>query len=193
MVSTDQGTILADDWTDWDEKFTRYTTPDDHNTASISDINSAYEAYAPQAETVRVGIRDNTAIVLNGTDQVNLDIKPVSKSRAIVPAKDFAPSIGLIRNISLLLEIFVFDPSFPSKKAKPPGAKFIGSMVAFTDVAGTAPALDAYSTRVPEGKTTIEILYSLDKVGKKMWVICWYMSPTGKPSPLSVPFSVVLV
>ncbi len=192
MVSEAQKDILSDDWDDWDDKFTAYTTPDTHNTPSISDINAAYELYAPRMEAVRVQIRDNTAITLNGIEMSNLNIKMVDKNPTKVLPPNYAPSIGLVSVGSLTVNLFVFDPTHTGSKAKPPGAKFIGSKVAFTGVDAGAPALTEYSTRVPEGKTTFPILYSSDKVGKKMWIICWYMSPTGKPGPVSEAFSVVL-
>lgn len=193
MISPDQATNLEEDWLDWNLKNGAYTTPDTHGPVSISDINVAYEEYAPKAETIRVQIRDNSAIVLNGTDRVNLDIKIVSKSHSKILPRDFAPSIGLVKNNRLELEIFVFDSAQPAKKSKPTGVKFIGSAVAYTGADGAEPPRDAFATRVPEGKTIFSILYPTDKVGKKIWVICWYMSPTGKPSPESITFSIVLV
>ena len=87
----------------------------------------------------------------------------------------------------------MFDPSFPTKKPKPSGVKFIGCIIAYTDADAPEPSFAEYSTRVPETKRVFSILYSTDKAGKKMWVICWYMSPTGKPSPMSVTFSLVTV
>ena len=192
MISPDQATGLQDDFKDWDKKFTTYTTPDDHNTASISDINAAYEDYAPKAETVRVQVRDNTAIILSGQDKVNLDIQTLDKTRSKVLPPNFAPSIVFVSMKDLQLTIFAMDPSHLGKKAKPPGAKFIGSQVAYTAADAAQPAPEAFSTRAPEGKTIFPILYSSDKVGTRIWVKCWYMSPTGKPGPVSIVFTIVL-
>ena len=192
MISTEQKDALSDNVDDWDDKFTAYTTPSTHNTASVSDINTAYEMYAPIAETVKIQIRDNRAIDLTGDALVNLNIKAVDRNPSRIQPPNYAPSIGLVSVGSLTVNLFVFDPTHTGSKAKPPGAKFIGSKVAFTGIDAPAPALSEYSTRVPEGKTTFPILYSSDKVGKKMWIICWYMSPTGKPGPVSEAFSVVL-
>lgn len=192
MISIEQATDISDGWIDWDAKMKPYTTPNDHNAASISDINAAYEDYAPKVEVVRVQVRDNKAIVLNGEDKVNLNIKVVDKNRSRVLPPNFAPSVGLVSMKNLELTLFVLDPNHPTKKAKPPGAKFIGSQVAYTAADAAEPAPEAFSTRAPEGKTIFPILYSLDKVGKRIWVKCWYMSPTGKPSPVSIVFSIVL-
>ncbi len=192
MVSTDQKNDLSNSWIDWDEKFTSYVTPDTHGNGSVSDMNAAYEDYSPKAETVRIQIRDNTSLVLTGNAMLNLGIKSVDRNPSKILPPDFAPSIGFISMLSYEVRLFIFDPAHPSKKGKPKGAKFIGSKVAYTGADAAAPPAEAYSTRVPEGKTTISVLYPSDKVGKRMWIICYYMSPTGKPSPESLPFSIVL-
>ena len=192
LISPEQVTLLSDNWTTWEQKFKAYTTPDTHNSVSTSDINDAFETISPKAETIRIQIRDNTDIVLSGAAKINLNIRAVDKNHTKVLPPDFAPSIGLVKVGNLSVDLFVMDPNHPSKKAKPDGAKFIGSMVAFTGSDALPPALDAYTTRVPEGKTNFSILYSSDKIGKKMWIICYYMSPTGKPSPLSAPLGVVM-
>ncbi len=123
---------------------------------------------------------------------MNLDIQLVNKSRSIVLPPDFATSIAFVSMKNLELTIFVMDPAHPAKKSKPPGGKFIVSQVAYTKPDGTEPTPDAYTTRAPEGKTIFPILYSSDKIGLKIWVKCWYMSPTGKPSPVSAAFSIIL-
>lgn len=192
MISTDQKNDLQNSWLDWLEKFDTYITPDTHGTASISDVNMAFEDYSPKAETVRTQIRDNNALALSGAAMLNLDIKAVDKNPSKILPPDFAPSIGLISTANLAVTIFAFDPRHPGKKSRPKGAKMYGSMVAFTGADATAPPADAYTNRVPEGKSVFSVLYSSDKIGKKMWIICWYMSPTGKPSPVSIAFSIVL-
>ena len=192
MISDQQADSLKEDWLDWNILFGKYTTPDTHNTASVSDLNSALEEFAPRVETVRTQIRDNTAIILSGTDRVNLDIKPLDKTKTKILPPDFAPSIGLVSMVSLTLTIFGFDPNHPAKKAKPKGAKFMGSEVAYTSAGASEPAPEAFSTRAPEGKTIFSILYPIEKVGMRIWVKCYYMSPTGKPGPKSVVFTIVL-
>ena len=192
LISHEQVTLLSANWADWEIKFKAYTTPDTYGSVSISDINDAYETYAPRAETIRIQIRDNSDIVLSGAAKINLGIKPSDKKPSKILPPDFAPSVALVSVGDLSVDLYVMDPNHPSKKAKPKGARFIGSMVAFTGSDAPPPALDAYTTRVPEGKTNFSILYSSDKIGKKMWIICYYMSPTGKPSPLSAPLGVVM-
>ncbi len=156
MISSEQKTVLSDDWDDWDEKHTAYTTPNTHN-------------------TVKAQIRDNHAIVLSGEAMVNLNIKTVDRNPSKVPPPDFAPSVGIVSVGNLKVELFVFDPNHLGKKAKPKGAKFIGSMVAYTGTDAPAPALSEYTNRVPEGKTTFPILYSSDK----LWSTNVYSIGTG--------------
>ena len=99
MISSEQKTVLSDDWDDWDEKHTAYTTPNTHN-------------------TVKAQIRDNHAIVLSGEAMVNLNIKTVDRNPSKVPPPDFAPSVGIVSVGNLKVELFVFDPNHLGKKSQ---------------------------------------------------------------------------
>ncbi len=184
---------IVDQWDAWVIVFDDYTAPDTHNEISIGDINALYITDHAMTEALKLQISSNTTIELSGVDYANLYIPRPKKQRTNVPAKDFAPIISLIKNTHLDTEIFAMDPNRIGKKGKPKDVESIGYKIVYTDAAATPPAIDDYRRQEPEGSTIFEILSTGDKEGKRLWVICYYLSPTHEAGPDSEPFSIIIV
>lgn len=191
LISSEQVDKLDALYEDWLVKYEAYITPNTHGFPSISDIKVAYVACSGLTDTLRTQIRDNSDIQLSGEAQLNLNIVRTDKSRSSILPLDYAPSLALVSVTNWAVEVFVMDPKHPIKRAKPKNVKLIGLMIAYTDTP-QPPNDEAYKVMNPEGKTTFSILFTNDKLGKYMWIVCWYMTATGKPSPASKPLMVKL-
>jgi len=192
-ITLEQKDAIVDAWDAWVLVFDDYVNPNEHNEISIGDVNSLYVTDHEMTEGVKTQISSNPSIELSGLDYVNLDIPRPKKPRTHVPAKDYAPTVSLISNPHLTPKFFAMDPTRPAKKGKPKDVAFIGLKICFTDVAATPPDADAYRIQRPEGNTIFEVICTGDKVGKRLWVICFYLSPTNEAGPDSAPFPIIIV
>ncbi len=156
-------------------------------------MNTVYDEDKRIMDGVQMQIKSNPSITLTTVDYANLDIPKPKTGRTPVPAVNFAPVVSCIRNTHLLPVFFAANPNQPAKSAKPPKVGAIGLKICYTDAAGTAPPLDDYRIQQQEGRTEFELPQIVDKVGKKLWVICFYLSPTGEAGPDSEPCSVIIV
>jgi hypothetical protein len=192
-ISLEQKDGLALNWTDWGPVIDTYTNPNSHNTISIGDMSLAYTEDKRIVDGVKLQIKSNPSIELTPIDYANLDIPKPNKSKTRVPAVNYAPVVSCIRNTHLLPVYFAGDPNQPARVAKPPKVGAIGVKICYTDATGTAPPLDDYRVQQQEGKTEFEQPQTAANVGKKLWTICFYLSPTGEAGPDSEPCSVIIV
>ncbi len=192
-ISSDQKDEIVGLFTAWLLVFDDYTNPNFHNNISIGDINVLYITDHAITEGVKTQIKSNPSIELSGVDYVNLGIARPKKPRSNVPAKDFAPTITLVSNTHLTTKIFAMDPNRIGKKGKPKDVESIGYKTAYTGADAVPPVAEDYRRQEPEGSTVFEILSVGDKEGKRLWVICYYLSPTHEAGPDSRPFSIVIV
>ena len=176
----------------WLNTFDPYTDPNSNRSAAVNDMNALYLANYAITEAAKAQIAKNPLVTLTGTDRNNLDIPMPVKRRTKIAAVDFAPSIALLFNSYLLPVIFVFDPSRPTKKLKPKDVGFIGFKIAYTTDT-IPPKPEDYRAQANETSTEIELPQTVDKLGLRLWIIAYYVSPTGEQGPDSEPFSVVIV
>jgi hypothetical protein len=177
---------------EWTNVFDPYTDPNSNRTIVANNMNALYVTDYAITEATRSAIAKNPLITLTGTDRANLGIPVPVKRRANIPALTYSPSIALISNTYLLPVIFAFDPHFPTKKRKPKDAAYIGLKIAYT-VDATPPKPEDYRAQPVEGSTEIELPQTVDKLNLRLWIIAYYVSPTGEQGPDSEPFSVVIV
>ncbi len=192
-ISLEQKLGLATNWTDWGPVIDTYTNPNLHNEITIGDMNLFYDEDKRIVDGVKLQIKSNPSIQLTPVDYANLDISKPNKSKARVQAVNYAPVVSCIRNTHLLPVFFAANPNYPAKKAKPAKVGAIGLKICFTAADAAAPTADDYRVQQQEGKTEFELPQIADKVGKKLWIICFYLSPTGEAGPDSAPCSVVIV
>ena len=192
-ISVDQKDGLETNWTEWIPVIDTYTDPNSHNSISIGDMNLTYTDDKRIVDGVKMQIKSNPSIELTPIDYANLDITKPSKSKTRVPAVKFAPVVNCIRNTHLLPVFFAGNPNYPTQKAKPPTVGAVGVKICYTDATATAPPLDDYRVQQQEGKTEFEQPQIAANVGKKLWTICFYLSPTGEAGPDSEPCGVVIV
>jgi hypothetical protein len=192
-ISSDQKDAIVLLWTNWVPKMNAYTDPNTYGSISITDINALYIATKFITTGVQGQVSSNPSVTLSGADYANLGIAKPKAHRTHVPAVRFAPIVTCISNTTLMPVFFAFNPSMPTKKKKPKDVAAIGVKIAFVGAGDPPPAAAAYVTQDSEGNTEFEMIVTADKVGKEMWIICFYISPTGEAGPDSAPFMVVIV
>jgi len=184
-------TALNTHWSNWSAAFKTWINPTTNNDISLSDMNFQYNICAPFVESIRLTIKNNLLITLTGTDRKNLNI-PVEKPHGTkIPVTTVKPGVTCVSKSSLLLNIFVFDPAFPLKKTKPPGAGQVGYLLAIMPI-GSIPVLADYVNQIPEKKTMFQNLFTLADVGKNAWYIAYYLSPTNEKGENGEPFSTLI-
>ena len=119
-------------------------------------------------------------VVLVGNDIEFLQINNNTKTVGKIPVTDFAPSLACILQEHLMARFFAMDPEHLYKTKKPPGAGSIGVKIAFTEQGAPPPKPEDYKGLLPEKKSVFDIIYPADKVKHIMYVIGYYISPTGE-------------
>ncbi len=191
-ISSDQKDAIVLLLTDWETPFADYTNPNTHNTITITAINDLYLENKRILEGVKLQIKSNPSITLTALDYANLYIPKPKSVRSHIPAVSYAPVVTCISNSHLLPVFFVADPNHPAKRGKPKDVKAIGVKICYAGV-GATPSADDYRIQQSEGRTEFEWPCPSDKVGKALWVICFYLSPTGEAGPDSNPASVTII
>ena len=186
-------TVLDNMWTAWGPVYDAYTNPNTHGTITITDMIALYLEDLKYTEAIKKQVLSNLDIVLTGADYANLDITKPTKKRAKVPPLKYAPSVACFSIVHLLPSFFAFDPFHPTFKRKPKDVAKIGVKIAWTKVDEAAPLLKDYQMQIPENTTEFEFPVTSDKVGLRLWVICFYLSPTGEAGPDSEPIFVVII
>ena len=157
-------------------------------------MNTTYADDKRIMDGVQLQIKSNPSIELTTVDYANLDIPKPKTTKSRVPAVNFAPVVSCIRNTHLLPVFFAADPNRPAKSAKPPTVGAVGVKICYTEATVTAPPeLDDYRVQQQEGRTEFELPQTAGNVGKKLWVICFYLSPTGEAGPDSEPCFIIIV
>ncbi len=191
-VSLELIKALNDNWVNWTNAFLLYTDPLTNNDISASDMNGQYNICAPFVETIRMTIKNNILIKLTATDRKYLNIPIENQNRSKIPVTKVKPSVSSTGKSSLSINIFVFDPEFPTKIPKPPGAGSIGWKIAIMPV-GVVPAPTDYMNQIPEKKSMFSRLFTLADVGKQFWMIAYYLSPTNEKGEDGEPFNTIII
>jgi len=193
-ISEDQKDEIEPLWPAWGPFIDAYSNPNEHNEITIGNMNLVYVEDKRIVDGVKLQIKSNPSIELSPVDYANLDIPKPKKKRTNVPVLNYAPVVSCVRNTHLLPVYFAADPNHPAKHAKPEDADAIGVKICYTEATVTAaPELDDYRIQQQEGKTEFELPQTAGNVGKKLWVICFYLSPTGEAGPDSEPCFIIIV
>jgi hypothetical protein len=178
-ITPDQVTALTAMLADWKIKFGAYSDPNTWNTNSINDVNTLYLAFFKLTEGIKKQISANTTVVLLNLERIILDIKSPTARRSHVKVPDFSPVMICIEKLSMMMKIIAMNPVNPFDRKKPDGADSIGYRIAITD-AGVIAKPENYVTQVPETSTEFELLFTLDQVGKTVWIIAFYINARGE-------------
>ncbi len=192
FLTSDQKDEIQAMWTDWGTPFDAYTDPNTHNTITVTAMNDLYIANRSAVDGVKQQIKSNPSITLTALDYANLYIPKPKTTRSRIPAVGYAPVVSCISNSHLLPVFFVADPNHPAKRGKPKDVAAIGVKICYAGV-GATPSADDYRIQQSEGRTEFEWPCPSDKVGKVLWVICFYLSPTGEAGPDSNPESITII
>ena len=192
-ISTAQKTELNDNVTDFNEKLILYSSPATHNPGSVNDMNTVYKTCSTLTERFKKQIKANSDVVLTGPDRINLDIPVEKPRRGRIPVPDIRPAVLCINISSLLMSFISFDPTNPFKRAKPKDVASIGVKIAVVEEGSPEPAPEEYVKQDPEKQTEFELLFTTDQVGKRLYIICYYLNNRGEAGPDSLPFSVVII
>ncbi len=186
---TDMNTALAD----YATKITTYSSPDTHNSGTTNDMIISFKDAYLLVESYKTQIESNSIVVLTGTDRNNLGIAvPVSR-RSRIPVPTIRPAVLCVFITNLMMKFICFDPTNPFRRAKPKDVWSIGVKIAITGVDSPEPRLEEYQKLDPEKNTEFEMLFTADQVGKKLYIICYYLNNRGEAGPDSLPFSVTII
>ncbi len=191
-VSDTQKTTLEGMWTNYQGFMNAYTNPTTYGPGSESNIHGAYNTDSIYTGRIQGQIKSNPAITLTGTARLALDIPEDKPHRTHVPVSDIRPSVTFLSKTPLTIKIFVFNPANPTKKGKEKDVAAVGYRIAITDADAAAPALSAYELQLPKKKTVFDTFYTSDQVGKRVWIIAFYLNPTGEAGPDGEPFSTLI-
>ncbi len=192
-ISSDQKDAIVLLFTNWTPKMDAYSNGSTYGPVSITDINALYIATKLITTGVQGQISSNPTVTLTGADYANLGIAKPKARRTHVPAVKFAPVVSCISNTTLMPVFFAANPNFPTQKRKPKDVRFIGVRLCFVKAGDPPPVFADFVTQDPEGHTEFEMPVTADKVTWELWIICYYISPTGEAGPDSTPFMVVIV
>ena len=188
-----QQQMLTDMWTAWVLVFDMYTDPAQNNEGVTSDMNGLYNANYIITEGIKNMLRGNAALVtLTGADRLSLDIPIVKKTRNKIPVSKVKPNVTSTGKSPMSINLFVFDPEFPARIPKPPGAGSIGWKIAIMPV-GVVPTAADYANQIPEKNSKFQRLFTLADVGKQFWMIAYYLSPTNEKGEDGEPFNTVII
>ena len=182
--------LMDEHWVNWQKGYNRYINL---LTQQTSDISIIYDVVFDFLAKLRIRIKGDLQVKINGNDIAFLQINNNTKTVGKIPVTDFAPSLACISQGHLTAKIFAMDPEHPNKKKKPKGAGSIGLKIAYAEQGALPPKLEDYRVMLPEKKSIFDIIYPADKVKYIMYVIAYYISPTGEVSKKeSIPVMIVL-
>ena len=182
--------LMDKHWANWQAGYNNYINP---LTQSVSDISDIYDVVFDFLSKLRIRIKGDSLVALVGNDIEFLQINNNTKSVGKIPVTDFAPSLACILQEHLMARFFAMDPEHLNKKKKPQGAGSIGVKIAFAEQGALPPKPEDYKGLLPEKKSIFDIIYSIDKVKYIMYVIVYYISPTGEASKKeSMPIMITL-
>jgi len=191
-ITPDQVTALTAMLADWKIKFGAYSDPTTWNTNSINDVNTLYLKFFKLTEGIKKQIRGNITVVLLNVERIILDMKPPATRRTHVKVPDFSPVMVCIEKFSMMIKMIAMNPTNPFNRAKPDGGDSIGYRIAITDAGVTAKPED-YETQVPETDTEFELLFTLDQVGKTVWIIAFYINARGEVGADGFAYSTTII
>lgn len=181
--------LLEELWEKWEEEFNKYISPREQIRSNISrEYDKCFEFLAG----LRTRLKSDTTLKLDGNDKEYIQINLNTKSIGKIPVTNFAPVLACILQTERMVKFFAFDPKHPHKKKKPHGAAFIGIKIAFVKQGGEAPASDDYKTQLQEKKSIFELSYPAHKLKMILYIIVYYISPTGEAGRESKPIMVEL-
>lgn len=191
-ISLTQVTALNNFLIDWNVKFADYINPLTYGRVSISAIHSAFAFGFPLTQGVRSRIKSDPTITLTTQEReiCNIPLPDSSRKRSKIPT--IAPALACIMVSYLLMKFVVINPFLLFKRAKPSGVSFVGYKTAITAAGAPAPKIEDYVTQEPVTDTEFEIPFTVDQIGKTLYIIAYYINSKNEAGPDSIPVMVTI-
>jgi len=181
--------------TDYNNKYTLYIDPATHSDQNIKNMKMAYDEYLPFFQKTKVMLKNDLMVTLLGEDYANIFIHKDAEPRTRVPAPKYAPICNVKEQSHLKVRIITTnsDPDDTGEVKLPVDVEKLGRKLSFTAIDEGAPAMDTYKTIEIIGAADYTLSFDEDKIGKKVWLISWYINPTGEVGPNSYPISFIVI
>ncbi len=181
--------------TNLDGSFTTYVNPLTTNGPAIIAVHKDYDKAVKEYRSIQQSVKNNAEITLLPADIAALHIHQDVVPRHHVPAKTFSPNNQIIHQTHLVNRVFVNNPTpgQEDKKHKPEDVGSIGRAIAYVANGSPAPERKQYSTMAPIGAVLFNIISDPEELNMDVYLITWYVSPTGEPGPESRPLKFTVV
>jgi hypothetical protein len=179
--------------TDWNATFLKYVNTAQHTEGVVYDMQQLYDKVPPFLEKIRERIRNDVSVELTGADYASLGIKQRRHKRVHVEVYKTAPLVSASGHMHLSVLFTITDPANLKRRRKPDDVRCIGFKMAIVDANVESPKASDYKTLNPKGTTRYRHIFSPEDVGKKVFLIAYYMNNRGEAGVESKPASTFII
>ena len=184
--------LLEKLWKDWKKKYLKYIDPSTHKAATVKDIGECFDLCFAFMSSMNVRIKNNTTLTLSSFEIMIFQLNQNTKIVGNVPVTGYSPCLALLEENESMLKFYAINPKGLNSKKKPPGAKNIGIMVAYTLPNEPEPTEKNYKKLTAQKKTIFDVNITTDKANMWLYIKVYYISPTGEEGKPSVAMLVKL-
>lgn len=183
-------------FTDWQVKWTAYSTAATHTPGAVSDIQSLYNTYHAKHQNLKLLIKSNKSLTLTGAWINTLHLHQDADPRVHVPRPEIVPKNQVQKQTELMTRIFSNNPNPPheTETSLPKDVTKIGRKLAILAAGSSGvPAPEQYHNLEHIGSTIYDIVFSGDQKGARAFLITWYENNRGEHGQDSEPLSFIII
>ena len=184
---------LEKHWKEWNKVYLLYISKTTHTDANIKAINTNHLTCFRFLATIRKNIKFIFDLELTEKENLFLKMNKNTKVSGKTAVTGYAPCICILKNQSRQVTFFAFDPLRIHTKQNPPGAERIGYKLAYTEIDALEPSGDEYKKAGNQKKSMIELSIPSDKTKMRLYIIVYYISPSGEEGIDSFPIMIKLL